>query len=168
MAKFSHHRGHSKKRAFEWARTNYSKLAAVGTDQVDLLLGFRNQYGITANSPDWTLTRIRGMINFTAAQVSALPTGMIVVAAIVEDVNVAGLPTPVAQPHEDWLMYQVGNPQNGFAGGTANVTLPIAFDSKAMRKLHQMQRTVWLVWESINGANTYTAEGMVSAGFKLP
>ena len=159
---------HRKKRSFEWARTNYSKLAAVATDQVDLLLGFRNQYGITANSPDWTLQRIRGLINFSAAQASALATGLIVVAAIVEDVNVAGLPTPVANPHEDWCMYQVGNPQNGFAGATANIILPVQFDSKAMRKLHQINRTVWLVWESLNGAFTYTAEGMVSAGFKLP
>ena len=160
--------GARKKRSFEWARTNYSKLAAVATDAVDCLALFRNQYGITANTPDWTLVRLRGMINFTAAQVSALPTGLIVVAAIAEDNNVLGLPSPITNPHEDWLMYQVGNPQNGFAGGTTAVTLPIAFDSKAMRKLHQINRTIWLVWESINGANTYTAEGMISAGFKLP
>ena len=157
-----------KRRAFEWARTNYQLGAAAASGSVDTMLLWKNQMGITQNLPDWTIIRLRGMINFTAAQVSALSTGMIVVAAIVEDTNVAGLPLPVSNPHEDWLMYQVGNPQNGFAGGTTAVTLPIAFDSKSMRKLHQINRTVWLVWESVNGALTYTASGLISAGFKLP
>lgn len=172
MARHFRHRSASprKKRKFEWARTNYSKAVAAGADQVDLLAGFRARLGgITQNLPDWTCVRIRGMINFDAAQNGTIDTGLIVVSAIKWSTTVTGLPTPVALPHEDYMLYQVG-PQgvNAFPAGQVGLIFNISFDTKAMRKLNQIDDTIWLVWESANAAATYTAHGVISAGFKLP
>jgi len=160
----------SRRRKFEWARTNYASAGAVASDSIDLLAGFRARIGgITQNLPDWTLVRLRGTMNFNAVQVEDVQTTLVVIGAIKWSTSNVGLPLPVALPHEDWIMYStVGNPGATTATGAATVAFSLTFDVKSMRKLNQIDDTIWLCWAGVNGAKTYTAAGVISAGFKLP
>lgn len=160
-----------KTRKFEWSRTNYSLGAAASVDHFDLLSGFRTRLGgITQNLPDWTLVRLKGAMTFEAAQAATMNTGMIAVGAIRWRSDGVGLPTPVSLPFEDWLMWTpvwTNNVAGSFPNGQALLEIPFWFDNKSMRKLFQVDDTIFLVWESNNGAVTYKATGLISAGFKL-
>lgn len=158
-------------RKFEWSRSNYNQTVAMATDHLDLLGAFRARLGgVTQNLPDWTLVRLRGQMTFEAQQTATQLTGSIVVGAIRWRSDAVGLPTPVALPFEDWLMWTpiwTNNVAGSFPNGQALLEIPFWFDNKTMRRLYQVDDTIFLVWESSSGAVTYKANGLFSAGFKL-
>lgn len=168
-------RGGGRRRKFEWVYSRFDFGAAATNGQVDMLSDFRTKMTIGANLPDTTVVRIRGCMTFSIASgqvlsyTSAITAGILVLPSTIP---AAQIPKPDTDPWNDWLFWQKMSPfavsATGASAALGNdwiTDMPI--DSKAMRKLKNIDDTLWFSWNSLNG-DTCHVHIMLAVGLKLP
>jgi hypothetical protein len=142
----------------------------TGVSSVDLLAAYRAHMGLTNNSPDWTVVRILGAIQVVNTAVSSVQEGFVIGAYISNQIQQgAQALTPLAAPFNDWMLYKpvYVNESSNLVTAVANVIYGGRFDSKAMRKLRNVDDSVYMSFESVTGAG-YSIDAIISVGFKLP
>ena len=136
----------SRGRRTTWARfTSTISTAAAGTYTTnDLLSNFKldggNQQGVTV-----ARIHLRLSVASTVTKNDAVAWGIIRGQNTDVGVNIAGAPQPIADPYEDWLMWEQPQADAGafFWPGGGNV---YHYDIRAKRKLMQLQESLNLVW----------------------
>ena len=135
-------------RLTQWFRAadvgGYTSLAA-GTAVLDQSLS-----GLTEPV---TAVRVRGQISCLSDQTATNETpfgavGMCVVTDQAFAIGVTAVPTPITDADSDvWIMHQYWNaPVNASTDiGFSNISQIFAFDSKAMRKVPEGSRLIWVV-----------------------
>jgi hypothetical protein len=147
-------------------------VATSGND--DLLLPWRTKMGITANLPDMTVVRIRGVVNVEQSSASLLDVTSGVQCGILvlpSTIPAAQIPKPLTDPWNDWLYWKLHSPFLQTATGksaslAAAWDWAIELDTKAMRKLQNIDDTIFFCYEG-QGAQTYTVRVNLAVGVKI-
>jgi hypothetical protein len=155
-----------------WARTvlDYSLGADTNFATLDLLAAFKADGGVQQGV---TVTRS----HITLAVVSETAAGDVFSWGVLRGqntdigTNVAGAPTPSADPYDDWMIWRTetaadGLAQNHYWMGSSNVS---EWDLKAQRRLEELQMTCNLVIQRISvAAASLHIQVAASVLLKLP
>jgi hypothetical protein len=159
----------ARKRQFEWTHTFYQTGAAAALGSVDLFANFKAAYGTNAIMPGCTVVRVRGQIAFSipAATAPTVKTGAIV-GLLVSDKNAAPVESPFVNQYMDYSLYQPVIPaaQDAFLPTSSGIIFGATIDAKAMRKISEMDETLWLTWNTLDGVLLQAAAAL-SCGLKL-
>lgn len=142
-------RGPSRKRI--WARQNAVGVVGVDGTAVDLLQEFESTYG--AQLIGCTVARVRGKI---VGQPQAAPTvadpGVVWAALVLNETGVSQDVRPVSEPHADYMFYEpcfaLKRDVAGSDFSTGQFICDV--DIKSMRKIEELNQSLWLVGESFD------------------
>jgi len=171
------HRSSAHRRKFEWIYILFdggNTPAAAG--QIDVLSDWRTKMGILKNLPDMTVVRVRGTIAYAqpAAQALTYQTTFVpgLIVAPLDTTPTTALPDPVNTPNQEWLYWEGLTPFVNNSGG-ASASLGTDFistvrvDTKAQRKLKNIDDTLWFMWNGSPGT-TWKVRASLAVGVKLP
>ncbi len=132
-----------------WAR-NQEEQVFPGDQAFSLLAGFR----AVANSDQpvgSTIARIRGTAQVAYGAITGASATIGVTVGIIIETRgqaPADLPRPVADAHEDWMFWKwFPLTQQAFGTPDGQDTYAFEFDTKAMRKMEELQQDCWLVFD---------------------
>jgi len=158
-----------RKRQFEWTHTFYQTGVAAALGSVDLFANFKAAYGTNAIMPGCTVVRVRGQITFSipAATAPTAKTGAIV-GLLVGDKNAAPIENPFVNQYMDYSLYQpvMAAAEDAFLPGSTGIIFGANIDAKAMRKINELDETLWLTWNTLDGV-LLQAAATLSCGLKL-
>jgi hypothetical protein len=144
-----------------------SVAAANGYQTIDLLSNFKADGG-TQQGVTITRTHLRVVPTTTLAAGNNFHIGLIRGQASDVGTNIAGAPTPAAQPYEDWLLWDYlfvdsSGELNEYGGGQQH------YDLRAMRRLMELQMNYNLVID-VPAASVFPAVFMITGRvlLKLP
>jgi len=146
------------RRRRQWARTIYTELPTDPTIPAveDLLAGYRTAGG---NTQGCTVGRLRVQLTVEriagATEPPGVYFGIIAAPSTVDPEDIS----PTGSPHLDWMYWS-------FLGTNALQVHDI--DVKSMRKLEEVNSTLWAAVAADVAANDYTIRGSVSALLLLP
>ena len=126
---------------------------------MDLLSSFETSYG--ADLIGCTVVRIIGQLQFVFTTDPSLAVmGIMHGASTLDTVDVL----PYTTPHLDWMFYHAvtGESQGAALYGRAE------FDLRGMRKIDELNETIWWAAERTVAAGATTVDGQISCLVKLP
>lgn len=163
-------------RKWEWIYKYYTTGTAGTEDRFDLLADWRAKMGITANLPDMTISRVRANVTVSmgAAQAPTFANSCVQVGLIVLPSTIAStsIPNPVTDPWNDWLYWNSHAINFDSAVNFGTLTQPLVettvMDTKAMRRMKNIDDTLWLSWGAVDGTTSYELAIQFAIGVKLP
>jgi hypothetical protein len=123
----------------------------------DCLADFRTRTGITAGPMGITIARIRGQVQFLVASPVTLDEGSGVYVGILKESRLETTLTidkPLTNPYLDY-MYRTWVPASHYNPTNSTVANSYIwsheFDVKSMRKIDEVDETLWLTYEASGG-----------------
>lgn len=159
------------RRKFVWAHLLNDFGAAAPTGSIDILTDFRTIMGITANLPGCTVVRIRGSVQMEFAAAGSFDHTSGFAHGIYVDTVTSVAALPLGLPNEDWMFWEWSPVSRGYdAIGPTNTDriLSVPIDARAMRKVEEVQQTLFYVWEVTGPVDTAEVNTILSIGIKLP
>lgn len=149
-------RSRGKRRKLVWSHHN-EQFAAGTSGGVDLLNDFRTRMGLSAGPPGITIARIRGTIQFSVASPVTLDVASGAYVGIIREnrqETSATIQKPLTVPNDDWMYrewvpFSHFNPINSTVANSFIVSH--AFDIKSMRKLEEIDQSLFFAWEATGG-----------------